>query len=74
MKIEELNKSIVDLLSRTLNLQKQVNSLTLSSGDSNVEVVQARQGEATLNDRLNKMEKENVPVGSIEEDFIDSLF
>lgn len=37
------------------NLQRQINDLVLSSGDSNAEVVQARGGERTLNDRLNKM-------------------
>lgn len=37
-------------------LKKTVNSLVLDSGESNAEVVQARAGEDTLNDRLDNME------------------
>lgn len=40
------------------NLQRQINDLVLSSGDSNAEVVQARGGKPTLNDRLDSIEYE----------------
>jgi len=38
------------------NLQRQINDLVLGSGDSNAEVAQARGGEPTLNDRLDKQD------------------
>ena len=75
MKIEELNKSIIDIKEQILNLEKQLNSLVLeTSGDGNAEVIQARNGESTLNDRITKIENNNEITNSIEDVFINKLF
>lgn len=47
------------------NLQRQINDLVLSSGESNAEVVQARGGESTLNDRLDKIEFKFSDIGNM---------
>src|SRR5699024_8320850 len=49
-------------------LKKTVNDLVLNSGESDAEVVQARAGEETLNDRLDIMEDktENVSKDMVE--------
>lgn len=59
-------------------LKRSVNDLVLNAdGDSNPEVVQARAGEDTLNDRLDKMEDETTGVSgdieSLESDMDDKL-
>lgn len=75
MKIEDINKSIVNLKVQILNLEKQLNQLVLeSSGDSNAEVIQARNGENTLNDRITKIENNTEITNAIEDEFIKTLF
>ncbi len=47
-------------------LNKSVNNLVLhSGGDSNLEVVQARGGESTLNDRINSVEDKANSIKSV---------
>ena len=45
-------------------LRTEIDNLVLESGTSDMEVVQARGGEATLNDRLNKMDDVSEELGS----------
>ena len=59
--IDSINKQLDNKADKTetQNIQQQVNDLVLGAvGDgNNAEVVQARGGEAVLNDRLNKFDK-----------------
>ena len=58
-------------------LKKTVNDLVLNSGESDAEVVQARAGEETLNDRLDNMEDDTKgfsdEISRLESDVIDKL-
>ena len=67
-----------DNYSELYRLKRTVNDLVLNAdGDSNAEVVQARAGEDTLNDRLDKMEDESSSlsgdISSLESDIDDKL-
>ena len=71
MKNKELNENIHKLKSDTIKLQNQINDLVINNNpNTDAEVVQARNGKATLNDRLNAIEESVTP---IEDAFIDTL-
>lgn len=54
-------------------LQNEINNLVLESGESDMEVVQARGEEATLNDRLNKMDDAIIEVNTMIQNGITEL-
>lgn len=71
MKNKELNEMIHKLKNETIKLQNQINDLVINNNpNTDAEVIQARNGKATLNDRLNAIEED---VNPIEDTFIDSL-
>lgn len=66
------NDNYKELFNKYKQINKTINNLVLESGESDPEVVQARKGEDTLNDRLNSIEEnssyiENEIIAELEE-------
>src|SRR5690625_6339627 len=62
--LNKLNDNFSDIFNSVTKIYKSLNDLILESGKSDMEVVQARAGERTLDARLDKMERLSNEVSS----------
>jgi len=68
--LNKMNYNYIELFDTATKINKTINDLVLESGESNMEVVQARAGEPTLDARLNKTDQEiQVIDGKVDENY-----